>query len=105
MNLSWRKTLAAFLIGSLLGLWGGAYLPQLLRHAHHGKPDQDRLLNKFSKELQLDAPQREAVKDLLESYRVRFDAQRTAMRQDMDKLLNAPQQKKFQEIQSRWDRR
>jgi hypothetical protein len=81
-----------------------------------GTSDTQKLLAKFNAELKLDAGQQDAVRAVLDSYRIRmktlhddgfkrFDDIRASMRGDVAKLLNPEQQKRFQDMQARWDAR
>ena len=115
MRLDWKQIAPALLLGCLIGIWGGAWLHRAgLRHMRTDATDTQRLLNKFNSELKLDAGQQDAVKAVLESYRTqmkalheehskRFGEIRASMRNDIAKLLNPEQLKRFQDIQSRWD--
>ena len=116
MNLQWRQTLPALLLGCLLGLWAGVLLPKAARQWRPGAPDTGRMLNKFTTELRLDAGQKDAVKAVIDSYReqvksihAREEAPlaglRAAMQDDIMKLLNPEQQRKFLEMQARWTAR
>ena len=117
MTPKWKQIVPALLVGILLGLWAGALLPKAALWCRHQRgSDADRLLNTIGAELKLDAGQKDAVKAVLETYRsqtkalhqettAKFTQIRASMRQDVDKLLNPEQQKKFQEIQSHWDAR
>ena len=117
MRVDWRQVVPALLLGCLLGLWGGHWLSRAAygRMLRQGS-DTQRLLNKFSSELKLDAGQQEAVKAVLESYRAqmkalheghakRFGEIRASMHGDVAKLLNPEQLKRFQDMQARWDAR
>ena len=115
MKLEWKQIIPAVLIGCLLGLWAGAWLPTAsLRRLRCGGPQTQRLLSSFNQELQLDARQQEAVKAVLESYRektkslhrdtaARFLEIRASMRGDVERLLTPEQRKKFQDLPARWD--
>jgi Spy/CpxP family protein refolding chaperone len=107
MRLDWKQILPALLAGCLLGFWTGALLPH--RRAPRGA---DRMLDKFSRELRLEAGQRDSLKAVLEGYRPKFDAlneQMLALRRDMNleisKFLTTEQGKRFQELQARWEAR
>ena len=107
MRLDWKQIVPALLLGSLLGLWAGAFLG-------HRRPPRgpERMLDKFSRELRLEIGQRDSVKAVLEAFRPRFDTQndrllelRTDMNKEITKLLNPEQQKRFQDMQARWEAR
>lgn len=111
MRLDWKQILPALLVGCLAGFWAGA----LLGH-RRPPPKTDRMLDKFSRELRLEAGQEESVKTILERYRPKFDALhgetdarllelRTAMNSELDKLLQPEQQARFKELQTRWEAR
>jgi len=117
MRLDWRQTIPALLLGCMLGLWAGHWVT---RAAHERMlrrgPDTQRLLKKFNAELKLDAKQQEAVKAVLESHSERMKAlheeslkhleeTRVSLRQDMARILDPEQQKKFQDMQARWNAR
>jgi hypothetical protein len=112
MNLNWKQIVPALLVGCLIGFWTGAFLA----HRRHAPPSTEKMLSKFSKDLSLDAVQKDSLKAVLESYSGRFDALhedaetrlseiRGAMNGDIAKLLRPEQQKKFQEMQSHWGSR
>jgi len=112
MRPDWKQIVPALLLGCLLGLWTGAFLG----HRRHLPPSPDKMLSRFSKELRLEAGQREALRAVMESYRGRFDSLhaeaearlselRQAMNGEIAKQLDAGQQKKFQEMQARWETR
>ena len=116
MKLEWKQVIPALLIGCIVGLLAGSGLHHAVAfwRIRHGGPSTERLLNKFTKELKLDAAQTEGVKAVLETYRgkaqsvhqelfSRFTDIRTSMRGDIEKLLSPEQQKRFQGMQSRWD--
>ena len=115
MKLEWKQVIPALLIGCIVGLLAGSCLHMAaLWRLHHGGSGTERLLNRFSKELKLDARQREGVKAVLETYRdktkslhqetsARFMDVRASMRGDIEKLLTPEQQKKFKDMQARWD--
>lgn len=107
MRFDWKQVLPALLLGCLLGFWTGAILGH--RRAPRGP---ERMLDKFSRELRLEAGQRDSVKTVLETFRPRFDAQnerllelRMDMNKEIAKLLDPEQQKRFQEMQARWEAR
>lgn len=108
MNLKWKQIIPALLIGCLVGLWAGFFLPKIGRHWHNG-PDTERVLNRFTKELTLDAGQRDAVKVVLESYEGKIKSFhkdiRASMNTDISHLLSPEQQKKFTDLQARWEAR
>lgn len=117
MRLDWRQVVPALLLGCIIGLWAGAWMHRAaLRHTRAGASDTQRLLAKFNAELKLDAGQQETVRAVWESYRTqmkalhedsfrRFEEIRASMRGDLAKLLNPKQQKRFQDMQARWDGR
>jgi hypothetical protein len=104
-------------LGCLIGLWGGAWLHRAaLHHMRTRASDTQKLLDRVTAELKLDAGQQVAVKAVLESYRSRmkalheenskrFEEIRASMRGDLAKLLNPEQQRRFQDLQTRWDAR
>ena len=117
MRIDWRQAVPALLLGALLGLWAGHWIS---RSAHEKLlsrgPDTEHVLRKFTAELALDAKQQQDFKTVLESYRgrlqalhedsaKRFDEVRLSMRADLSKLLSPDQQKRFQEMQARWEAR
>ncbi len=109
MNLQYKQIVPALLIGCLLGLWAGFFLPRISGHWHHSGLDTERLLNKFTKELQLDANQKDAAKEILESYSARIktfhEEIRASMHSDISHLLSAEQQQKFDDLMKRWEAR
>ena len=116
MKLEWKQVIPALLIGCIVGLLAGSGLHHAVAfwRIRHGGPSTEQLLEKFTKALKLDARQEEGVRAVLETYRgktqslhqelsSRFKDIRTSMRADIEKLLTPEQQKRFQEMQSRWD--
>lgn len=105
MKIDWRKIAPIFLLGLVLGAVGGSLAQRgLMRHWQRG-PQTDRMLEKMSHELGLDGPQKDAVKALLESDRLKFEALRAASRAEIRKLLTAAQQAKFDEMTARLEAR
>ncbi len=109
MNLQWKQIVPALLIGCLLGLWAGFLLPKISGHWRRNGLGTERLLNKFSKELSLDNAQRDAVKAVLESYSGKIksfhEEIRASMNADIARLLSPEQQKKFEDLRTRWETR
>jgi hypothetical protein len=117
MKLPWKQAVPLLLIGLLCGLWAGVFLPRAaLWCRRHRGAGIDPSLNKISRELKLDSRQQEAVKAVLESYRVetkalheevatRLAGIRGRINDDIAKQLTPEQQTKFQEMRARWDAR
>jgi|SRR5208282_189825 len=110
-----KQLVAALLIGCLLGAAAGSRFQKMAlnRFWQHG-PNTQRLLDKFNRELNLDAQQQETVKKIIDKHHsgmmalqketaAKFDALRMSMRSEMEKVLNPEQQKKFHEMTARWD--
>jgi len=87
----------------------------LHRFWQHG-PDTQRLLNKFDRELDLDAQQRESVGKIVDKHHqammslqkevaAKFADLRMSMRSEIQEILNPEQLKKFQAVTARWDAR
>jgi hypothetical protein len=117
MRVDWRQIVPALLLGCLIGIWGGAWLHRAaLHHMRTRVSDTQQLLDRVNAELKLDAGQQVVVKAVLESYRTQMktlheenikhiEEIRASMRGDLAKLLNPEQQKRFQDLQARWDSR
>lgn len=117
MTPSWKHIVAALLIGCLVGAAAGSRYQRWAFHKFWQQgPDPQRVLKKFTKELNLDAKQREAVKAILEKHHeevvglhrdmsAKFDEIRTSMRSEIKPLLTPEQQKKFEAMVARWDAR
>lgn len=117
MNLNWRQVFPAFLIGCLLGACIGVWHQRAAFHRFWREgPNTQRLLDKFGRELKLDARQREDVKAVLERKREKtkalrqemsskFKEIRLSMRGDIEKLLSPEQKERFQRMQARWEAR
>ena len=117
MKLEWKQIMAAFLIGSLAG---GAIGSRFQRAAFHKfwrqGPRTERMLRKFTHDLDLDAQQQDGVKTLLEKQREKimalhrekseqFHKVRAELRSELRRLLTPEQQMKFDKIAARWDGR
>lgn len=108
---------AGFLIGTLLGgLVVSRCQISALRQFWSRGFDAQRILNKFNRELDLDAKQQAAVKDIIEKHHekvlalhketaAKFADIRMAMRADIAHQLNADQQRKFEAVVTKWEAR
>lgn len=116
MKIDWRRAAPIFLLGLLLGAVAGSWAQRAMMHHWRRRPDTSRMVEKMSRELDLDAAQKDAVKTLLESGRAKldvlhkesvaqFEAMRAATRGDIRKLLTAEQQVKFDEMTARLEAR
>ena len=110
-----REKLLAGVFGFLLGAAAMAGLG-VLRHHQRGHLNPDRMLQRFTRELALNADQQSAVKSLLEESAAglqqlhqetqsKLSAIRLSMRSGIRETLNADQQKKFDQMSKRWDAR
>ncbi len=117
MRPNWKPIAAAFLVGAVIGVLAGACFQRIAWHRswQHGA-DTQHILDRFTKELSLDAAQQESVKKVVEKYRAdtksleaatseRFDRLRAASRAELAKLLRPDQQAKFKAMTERWDAR
>ena len=115
MKPAWKQILPAFVLGLVFGaaLGSWAHRTAVRRFAGDGHASK-RMLEKFSKELKLDAGQKEAVRVILESRRdemkafrqethKKFDALRLAMHADIKKILTPEQQTRFAGMAARWE--
>jgi len=109
--------LVAFLLGCLVGVVSGArYQRAMLRRYWRRGPDAERAVGRLSRDLGLDDDQRAKVKTLLEKHRQQMLALREkasadlkqlrlSFRSELRPLLKPEQEKKFQELTERWDRK
>jgi len=78
------------------------------------RPGHPALLNKFDRELDLDAQQRESVGKIVDKHHqammslqkevaAKFADLRMSMRSEIQEILNPEQLKKFQAVTARWD--
>lgn len=117
MRPAWRQVVPALLIGCLIGAAAGSWCQRLtFRNFWKHGPDSQRLLSKFSRELSLDAGQKDAVKALLDAQHPKVMALHREMsakmvslrretRESMRTLLNPDQQKKLDAMSARWEAR
>ena len=115
MKLAWKQIIPALLIGALAGAAAGAWCQRYaFRNFWQHGPNPSRLLAKLDRELTLEPRQKEALKALLEAQHAKvmalhgemsakFEAMLMETRGETRKLLNAGQQKKFDELSARWD--
>jgi hypothetical protein len=109
-----KNPIILILLGLALGVGGTMGLSRL-RHRHR-KLDPERLTQRFTRDLNLNAEQEKAVhlamaasaaklQSLREETAGKFKEIRVATRADVRKLLDPEQQKKFDDIAARWDAR
>lgn len=115
MKSDWRRVLCGFLIGCILGAAAGSRLQRAASHRFWQRgPDAERVTRKLAQKLDLDAPQREAVKAIVESHHARikmlrdaanekFIEARKSMRAEVRKTLTPSQEVKFDAMAARWD--
>lgn len=117
MTYNWKHIAAGFLIGCIAGGAVGARFQKAAYHKFWKRgPDPERMLKKFDRELKLDAGQKAAVKAIIAGHREKmmalhdktstaFHDIRQSMRAEIAKVLNPEQQKIFDEMKSRWEKR
>ncbi|OGS39331.1 MAG: hypothetical protein A2506_06015 [Elusimicrobia bacterium RIFOXYD12_FULL_66_9] len=116
MKIDWKKAAPIFVLGILLGAVGGSWTQRAMMRHWKKSPDASRRVEKLSRQLKLDAGQKDAVKVLLEADRVKFAALhdelmarfktlRGESRTEIRKLLTPEQQVKFDEMTARLDAR
>ena len=118
MNFTWKKMVAAFVLGGVVGaagvyVGGPHYLHRHGGHWGHGK-FQGRLLERFSSELKLSPEQKTQVGAILEEKRrkiealraeiqPRFKEIRTSTAAEIRPLLTSEQQQKFDVMNAKWE--
>jgi hypothetical protein len=117
MRLSTRSITAAFLLGLIIGSAGGAaWQRRSFRNFMRRGPNTERMLNKLSGKLDLDAGQRKSVESVLlaksaeleklhKETRDSFERVRLSTQDEIRKVLKPDQQKKFDELSARWEQR
>ena len=114
----WPKyIIPAFLVGCLAGGFFGARAQKAAFHRFAQKGfNTERVISKFTRELDLDAKQQESVKGIVSKHHekmmslhkqrsAQFSETRLAMREEIKKLLTPEQQGKFAAMLARWDAR
>ena len=103
MKLAWKQIIPALLIGALAGAAAGAWCQRYaFRNFWQHGPNPSRLLAKLDRELTLE-PRHAKVMALHGEMSAKFEAMLMETRGETRKLLNAGQQKKFDELSARWD--
>jgi Spy/CpxP family protein refolding chaperone len=112
-----QSVVAALLAGLLAGTWLGFSLDRsALRRMRKRGPDVERIVEKLSRDLKLDAAQAAKVREAMESRRARhealrkehaerFSALRAEIDADIEKLLTEEQKKAFAASRLRWEKR
>jgi hypothetical protein len=69
MSISWKQAVPVFALGLLLGAAGGSWAHRMAvrRFMRDGLPRPERMLDNLSRELKLDAGQKDALKKVLEA--------------------------------------
>lgn len=112
MRTPWKEVVIALLVGLTVGWFAAA------RFAHESRPSwkHEKLIDKFSRELELDADQKAKIEKILELKREqftalrnevkpRFEQIRNASKTEIQKLLTPLQQQKFGALEARWEER
>jgi len=113
MKLDWKQIVVSLLIG----LIAGAALGRWAHWRHHGHWDDQkrysRMVERFSRELNLTPEQREKVAAILEAKRQKMQALRSEIRPkyeelrqstkaEIRKILAPEQQERFEKLEARW---
>ena len=116
MSRAWRLVLPAVLGGLLAGVWIGARCERSAeRRMRREGPRPERMLKMLRRELKLRDDQTAAIRNILESKRLAFQAGRreaegrmAALRAEIDKeiapLLDDAQKRRQEELRARWER-
>jgi hypothetical protein len=117
MRLDWRHVLCGVLVGCIIGALAGATLQRSAsRRFWRQGPNPERIAQRLSKKLALDADQQKAVREIVEARHAKimalrqetdakFGEMRQAMHEDIRKVLRPDQQSKLDELAARWSRR
>src|SRR5689334_17524836 len=117
MSLRWNQIGLTFLIGLLMGtVLGAVRARSMFRRPTDPAVRQERMLKKFSSRLDLSADQRQTVGQILNTKRTKIDAifvqmrpQFEAVRQEtsdeIKKVLNPDQQKKYEALDAEMEQR
>ncbi len=117
MKPAWKQIIPVFILGLILGAALGSWCHRVSARHFTKKPDHSSgMLEKFSKELNLDSNQKDAVKAALESSRgkmqafreetgVKLNEIRAVMHSDIRKILTPPQQAEFDKLTAAWEKR
>ncbi len=118
MKLAWKQILVTFsvslVIGALIGRW--QFQTCMQKKWEHHKDRQEWIIKKLSKKLELSPEQKLKVREVFEETRPqmealraevapKFDAIRKSVNRKIRPILNVDQQKKFDEIEARWETR
>ncbi|MBI3547872.1 MAG: hypothetical protein HY078_02350 [Elusimicrobia bacterium] len=113
-----KQVVAALLIGVLAGLVAGVklheYRTRKIDTFKEQGPNTNRVITRLTEELGIDAKQAGEIKDISEKSKAdvlalqaevydRFESIRLDMRSRIRKTLSTDQQKRFDELASRWD--
>jgi hypothetical protein len=115
MKIKWGKFIIPILVGFIAGAAVATWYLEY-RETGDGKDRYSRMLEEFSKRLELTDEQKRQIGEILEEkrqkisalraeIRPRFEEIRRAVREDIRSLLNPDQQKAFDAIQSEWEAR
>ena len=117
MKPAWKQMLTAFVLGLLVGTVGGWYgLQHHWRHLRDPGTFYSRMLDQFTRQLQLTPEQRTQVAKLLDDKRQHVDALRAQVRPQFEAirnesktqiraLLTPGQRRKFDVLQAAWEAR
>jgi Spy/CpxP family protein refolding chaperone len=117
LNIPWTHVIVALALGFFLGTnyaeWSGH---EMFRRHCAGGDMKTFMLNRLNKKLHLSPDQKNQVAAVLEKnhpamtalheqFRPKFQALREATRTEIRQLLTPSQQKKFDELSAKWDKR
>lgn len=113
----WLHLILALAVGLAAGVAIGLHMPRwAFMHMHRGGNPTARMVEKFSRDLKLDAAQREKltailerthkrVMDLRKGVGPRFEAIRRETSAEIAKILTPEQAARFREMEKKWDAR
>ena len=115
MKILWPQVLAACVLGGLVGAWAATQCGSG-RGGHHGGSSQfqQRLLERFSRKLQLTPEQRTKVSGILaakaqkmealrQEVRPKFEELRTSTGTEIRQVLTREQQARFDQMEAQWE--
>lgn len=117
MTVSWKQVVPAILIGAVAGSAATVGAFKYKRSVWRDPAKRhERMLERFSKELDLSSEQKQKVSAIFESTRERLDALGTQTRPKFEALkaqadaeirvlLSPEQQSKFDELQKKWEKK
>ena len=114
MKIEWKQVAIAVLIGGAIGFAGARIsTPYFLHKRLERGGFKEKMMDRFSKKLNLTSEQREKISSIFESSRQeiqkmqaeikpRFEEIRTSTNAKIREVLNPEQQKKFDEMEAKW---